>query len=89
MLESVNPFSLPRRGLARLAEFVFLGEILDATGILPGFHHAFFGKWTLGYTALALAGSLVFDLIGVATQPDLLSSSCVEDEPELPLGEEK
>jgi hypothetical protein len=84
-----NPISLPRRSVARLAEFVFLGELGEGIHLFPGFHVAFFGPHLPAYVLVALCGSGLFDLFELAIRPDLYPTPCADAEPQLPLGEEK
>ena len=86
---TINIYSLLRRALGRLSEFVFLGEIGEAMHIIPGFHVEFFGRFVAGYVLILMSGSALFDLVEITTRPILGQPPCAEIEPELPLDEEK
>lgn len=83
MGQKIDPWSLVRRPLCRLAEFTFACEL-----VVPGFHEAFFGADLVFYLLVFFAGSTLFDLGEIATRPDL-TPPCKDDEPELPLGGDK
>ena len=81
-----NPASVVRRGAARCAELLFLGEFLDSSGICPGLTgivHANFA----GFVLMTVAASALYDFFDMLTRPDLEVAGqppCNEESPMLP-----
>lgn len=73
-------WTLPRRALARLGEFLLPCELF-----IPGFHDAFFGPYVWFHVTLFIAGSFLFDILEIVVRPDLRMPPCVDEAPELPL----
>lgn len=74
-----------RRAFLRLAEVVFVGEILGAIRVFPGFHEAFFNENVVFWCLIFVVVSLTLDLLEIVTRPPPEGSACNLIEPELPL----
>jgi len=87
-VQSINPLSIPRRGLARFGEITAIGELADALGIIPNFHEYVFGPHLTVNLIVFVGMSAAFDLMELVTRPDLPSASdpCQPAEPQLPFG---
>lgn len=85
-LFEASGISLLRRGIARASEMGLVGWVLETIGVIDGFTDAMAHSSTaFGAGLIAVTGSAIYDVLELATRPEIALKSCDDPQQSLPM----